>query len=423
MNIGPKTKQKLYLYIEKEHGWVSTRLVLVIVSGLLVLLRTPKSLNRIVREEIRGGDFKVPVRRLNWLLAYSIFDLQLFDDDFFDFSLGLDRNAAIDLLNRYNMYRETGRFKDHVHLAQLSSRVIESQLVPGQSIHIKDTISAQQYDQQYLQQLGLALENIRLVVDTVPVSKAKTKPKTDNRETVKSREAFSQNTLAQDVFCDAVDFMAIHQPKVYSVSGTLLGIIRENKLLSHDIDIDLGVMEEDIDVNRLVKAIQESSNFYIKKMDYPVLRNEVNGEIIYSRMSMPSLIKFGHKRGLHIDLFVHFKENSVRWHGSSLHRWNNSDFEIETVQFLGREIYIPASPERYLKENYGDWETPKIDFNCSIDTPNIALQNSCKTVCYFVKLLNFYRSDAEISNRIINLLGEQDITIPPSLRTEVAGDA
>jgi len=269
----------------------------------------------------------------------------------------------------------------------------------------------------------MALGSIRLTQGDAPILEAQEKPKTDSRDTVKSSEAFSENTLAHDVFSDVMGFMNIHQPKVYSISGTLLGIIRENKLLSHDIDIDLGVMEEHVDVDKLVKAIQDSKNFYIKKLDYPVLRNKVHGKVVYSRMSTPSLIKFGHKRGLHIDLFVHFKDNKVRWHGSSLHRWNNTEFEIQTIKFLDREIYIPAHPERYLIENYGDWETPKIDFNCSIDTPNIALQNSCKTVCYFVKLLHFYRSDAVISKRILNLLTEQDVNIPLNLRRKTVGDA
>lgn len=422
MRISPKTKQKLYLYLEKEHGWFSKRLMLIIVSSVQVLLGTPKSVNRVVSREISSGDFKTPIRRLNWLFAYSKLLKQLFNDDFFDFSLGLDHQSALDMLKWHDSLIQSLSFKDHVHVAQLASRVIESQLLPGQSAVLYQSDAKWKYDEKYQKHLELALKSIKVECAGILPRKSEAKHAKDTGTKTESSQSFEKNTLAQDVFHDVINFMHDHQPGVYAVSGTLLGIIREKRLLSHDIDIDLGIMEEDIDVEKLVSAIETSDKFYIKKIDYPVLRFQDPEKTRYTKMSMPSLIKFGHKRGLHIDLFIHFRDNKLRWHGSSLHRWDNSEFEIKAIEFKGQSVNIPSNPERYLEENYGDWQTPKIDFNCSIDTPNIALQNSCKTVCYFVKFLHFYRSDAGISHRILTMLAEQDIAIPPGLGMGTMGN-
>ena len=415
MNISPKAKQKLYLYIEKEHGFFSTRLLWIAISSILFFLSTPKSVNSVIRREIRSGDFKTPIRRLNWLFSYSKALKQQFDDEFFDFSLGIDHQSALDMLKWHKLLLQPQSFQNHVHVAQLASRVIESQLSPGQSVDLNQANALQEYDDKYRKHLELALKSIKLECVCTSPGKSEHKHDKDAGTKVESSKPFEENTLAQDVFHDVINFMREHQSGVFAVSGTLLGIIREKELLSHDIDIDLGVMEEDIDVERLVNAIQVSDKFYIKKIDYPVLRVHDSERIRYIKMSIPSLIKFGHKRGLHIDLFVHFRDNKLRWHGSSLHRWDNSEFEIQSINFKGQTVNIPSNPERYLEENYGDWQTPKIDFNCSVDTPNIALQNSCKTICYFVKFLNLYRSDAEISNRILSMLAAQDIVIPPNL--------
>ncbi len=416
MNIGPKTKQKLYLYLEKEHDWLSKRLMWNLVSCMLFFLGTPKSLNGVVHSEIISGNFKIPIRRLNWLFTYSKKLKKQFDDDFFDFSIGLDHQSAIDMLKWHDSLVHPGSFQDHVHVAQLASRVIESELSPGQSIDLNLVDVLREYDDKYQNNLELALKSIKLECSCASSWKPEVRHDKEAGTKAGSSKPFVVNTLAQDVFHDVINFMHEHQPGVFAVSGTLLGIIREKALLSHDIDIDLGVMEEVIDVERLLKAIQASNKFYIKKIDYPVLRVQDSDKIHYSKMSIPSLIKFGHKRGLHIDLFVHFRDNNLRWHGSSIHRWDNSDFEIQSIEFKGQTVNTPSNPERYLEENYGDWKTPKIDFNCNVDTPNIALQNSCKTVCCFVKFLHFYRSDEKIRNRIITMLAMQDIAIPPGLR-------
>jgi len=55
----------------------------------------------------------------------------------------------------------------------------------------------------------------------------------------------------------------------FLISGTFLGLIRENGFLAHDYDIDLGVFDDDIDIPTAIAAINASDQFVLKKYDYP----------------------------------------------------------------------------------------------------------------------------------------------------------
>ena len=80
---------------------------------------------------------------------------------------------------------------------------------------------------------------------------------------------------------------------------------------------------------------------------------------------------------MHIDFFIHHKEhrdeNLYIWHGSSIHRWDNSTFTLKRYNFGGTEVFGPAESDKYLTENYGDWRTEVKNFSCTTDTPNFSV--------------------------------------------------
>jgi len=68
----------------------------------------------------------------------------------------------------------------------------------------------------------------------------------------------------------AADFAAlfpVEQMRWFLISGTFLGLIRENGFLAHDYDIDLGVFDDDIDIPTAIAAINASDQFVLKKYD------------------------------------------------------------------------------------------------------------------------------------------------------------
>lgn len=155
--------------------------------------------------------------------------------------------------------------------------------------------------------------------------------------------------------------------KAFLISGTLLGQVREGKIIGWDKDIDVGYFREDCRID-LESHFTESSNFRLGRVDFTSDR-----------------LRLIHKNGTWIDVFPHYMENGRRWHNGTATRWWNTPFDLSTVNFIGIDQYIPDNPERYLDENYGDWRTPNAHFDARIDAPNAEISDPE----HFVSLLYF----------------------------------
>ncbi len=144
--------------------------------------------------------------------------------------------------------------------------------------------------------------------------------------------------------------------------GTLLGHCREGGFIKHDADIDLGLLEYDIHkIPHLTRAMQ--------KMGY-VVRISNDHEVSFYKPHFPTLF---------VDFFVFYKK-----HDRAVYYDTRGDtkyeffFPIETfdewseVKFLGHiNVLIPKRAEEFLTSSYGDWRTPKKDFDNVHDHPNI----------------------------------------------------
>lgn len=156
----------------------------------------------------------------------------------------------------------------------------------------------------------------------------------------------------------------------FLISGTLLGCIREGKLLGHDKDIDVGVWQNDVSVQELVAACRTSGLFYI----LPTSSDE--------------LVVVRHVNGTTIDIFIHTQDLEGVWHFGGKCKWHNTPFKLTTRSFLGDQYLIPENYELYLTENYGsDWRKPKVDFDSALDTPNMHITDSKKMLIYLYKRL------------------------------------
>lgn len=137
----------------------------------------------------------------------------------------------------------------------------------------------------------------------------------------------------------------------FLISGTLLGCIREGRLLSHDNDIDIGVWD-DVEPDTLARVLGAQGVFHL----------------------MPSrhqgCLRVRHVSGIAIDVFTHYRDNTSFWHGGVKVRWHNSPFSLAPIDFLGSTYLIPADHDTYLTENYGDWRKPITSFDSTLDTPN-----------------------------------------------------
>ncbi|HHQ4691769.1 TPA: tetratricopeptide repeat protein [Aeromonas veronii] len=165
----------------------------------------------------------------------------------------------------------------------------------------------------------------------------------------------------------------------FLVSGTLLGCVREGRILSHDKDADIGVWD-DTNKDILMSVFRTSGLFYVQAS-----RSE-------------HVIRVKHVNGTAIDVFVHYREPDNYWHGGVKLKWSNTPFKLVKYPFLGSFFNIPENFDLYLKENYGDWKTPQKTFDSSTDTTNATIINKSESiVSLYRKLADSYVNCASCS--------------------------
>lgn len=154
----------------------------------------------------------------------------------------------------------------------------------------------------------------------------------------------------------------------FLISGTLLGCIRENSLLGHDKDIDLGVWDNNTKDN-IINALRIAGCFYILPS------------------TSDSLIVARHINGIAIDIFIHYRSEDNYYHLGSKCAWHNTPFTLVSRTFLGQNYLIPKDYDKYLKENYGNWKKTKEIFDSGLDTPNMTIIDINLMIIYLYKKL------------------------------------
>lgn len=155
--------------------------------------------------------------------------------------------------------------------------------------------------------------------------------------------------------------------KMFLISGTLLGLVREGKFIGWDKDIDVGYFSEDCQID-LESHFRSSTHFRVGRVDLTSDR-----------------LRLIHTNGTWVDVFPHYMENGQRWHDGTATRWANTPFGLKRTRFIGVDQYIPENPEIYLEENYGNWRTPTSNFDARLDAPNVEVTdyNHFTSLIYF----------------------------------------
>lgn len=124
--------------------------------------------------------------------------------------------------------------------------------------------------------------------------------------------------------------------------GTLLGKVRENNFIGHDINFDIGVMKEELSPKFLI----DIENLGFKRVSSLSIKNEGLKDIKYIY------------KGIEIEIFIFEREkNKVICYTETtdnkivLYRLSNST--LEEVKFMGIETFIPRNTIRRLLEIYG----------------------------------------------------------------------
>jgi len=141
----------------------------------------------------------------------------------------------------------------------------------------------------------------------------------------------------------------------------LLGYARNGSLLSHDKDVDVGVMgwESQFDV---AATLLQSKLFrvplkYLKgKSCYflPIIHQntDVNIDIFFYRSQGDKLV------------------TGVNHSFGYLQEFSFSKFDLQKIKFLGTDFYAPENIELNLRENFGNWRIPDKNYISHLESPS-----------------------------------------------------
>jgi hypothetical protein len=166
---------------------------------------------------------------------------------------------------------------------------------------------------------------------------------------------------ANVALADMVSVLGQLGQKIFLVSGTLLGYVRNGKLMDHDKDIDVGILGWEGQYEA-VMALIASKRFqvsprYLKGADthyIPVMHSTT---------------------GVWIDLFVYHEINGqwvtgVDFFYGYRQTFAFTPFELQPVKFLGVDMYIPGNAALNLEENFGAWQVPDKSYISHLESPS-----------------------------------------------------
>lgn len=184
------------------------------------------------------------------------------------------------------------------------------------------------------------------------------------------------NKLAQQALTGlhkVADLLEAHDIPFWLESGTLLGAVREGRLLPWDNDLDLSIRSSDVHRLLRLKWPLLLRGYRVKKerfyQDYGPLKA---GELRILKIKSWHL-KAKAENKLLIDLFIKYPdEDRYYWSVGKKSIVNKSAPRhhydtLDTIVFDNREFCIPSDVENYLTHRYGDWRTPVQEWNFKTD--------------------------------------------------------
>lgn len=329
------------------------RLLVAIGSWLAALLLTRcSSLARWMFQDTRQGrDLVVSLRRAAWLLRCGPVPL-LRRDSAFDFTVDMPTPVLRDVADIAAQRGRQGA-QDRLRIAarRLSLASDDAALHAAFAAQAQDLLSR------------VDLSN--------PVAE------------VQTPEASKRLVRVEDAARALADLASVFEgleTEMFVLSGTFLGLIREGGFLEHDYDIDAGVMGQGADLAAIRRAVDRAPMFVH-------LRTDIQASFPGTGVDgpRPMLMKIRHVSGVPVDLFFHYPTVDGRIvHGSSLHHWFNSPFDLAPYRLAGVDVMGPADADRYLTENYGQWRIPVTEFNCTTDTTNLEIVRHPSSIAHFL---------------------------------------
>lgn len=218
-----------------------------------------------------------------------------------------------------------------------------------------------------------------------------------NKNKENKKEEFN-TTLAEKSLKNINSLLKEKDLKPFLISGTLLGYVRNGKLLPHDKDIDIGVVGWENQFS-VAEALINSGQY---KIDL----SQLTGSNRYL------IAAYDIYNDVATDIFIFHEQEDCFLHGIDFEmgftqNFKFSKFDIIEVTFLGDVFYIPSNFEKNLEENYGTWKEKIENYIVTIESPSIEDKDSIiQLLITQVELLKTMLENLDIEriNRIKNAI-------------------
>lgn len=158
------------------------------------------------------------------------------------------------------------------------------------------------------------------------------------------------NEHAEETLKEACLLLESIDINYFLCDGTILGIVRDNKLIPHDNDIDVAVVGE-IELETL-KATFLAQGYGIGRELY--YRGRIQQLIFYSKHQVIFDICFWNGKG--DEFYYHYVPEVEKGRRQSKKWYNTHDY----VTFHGKKYPTHANIKEWLRGHFGDdWTTPK----------------------------------------------------------------
>lgn len=168
--------------------------------------------------------------------------------------------------------------------------------------------------------------------------------------------------------------------------GTLLGIIRNQGILKHDDDIDLGMMatdySEEIDEIFLKEGFILVSTVHLKQDNTLVQKvftfNEVRVDLFFYFKAHNKMFSYAADNRTYLLNKYHLKQGEYLAIKSAFSYQTTKQIRVNGACFS-----IPSAPRKYLQEAYGDWETENKNFDYLFDSKAVVIDPEIKATMFF----------------------------------------
>lgn len=169
------------------------------------------------------------------------------------------------------------------------------------------------------------------------------------------------------------DILDSRDIKYFLDAGTLLGIVRENRLLPWDNDLDIFIPSSEF--YKLKKCCLW---FFMRGLRVRV--EKIGIDAFCLTKDSPRIIKLRNRSGLlhrgqvSMDIFIKYPVSGYYYWAEgrpseTVIKCVSSSFfdSVHFIDFDGKKYPVPGDYEGYLESRYGDWRTPVKDWDHRVD--------------------------------------------------------